>query len=288
MEPLRLRHPDRDLWVPDGTDTARALRRSTDLGIGAHPDDLELLAIVPIGECAEDPDRWFTGVTCTDGAGSARTGPYAGLTDAEMVATRRAEQRTAARLGEYSAILQLGHASDEIRSEQGFDALVDEVASVIEATSPVDVYTHNLADKHGTHAVVAAATVHAVRRLPVSQRPARLVGLEGWRDLDWLPDGEKLRMDATAHASLAERLAAAHRSQVEGGKRYDLALQGRRRANATLFTISEADEAGEVVVAMDLTPLVDNDDLDPVAFVLGAVDRFRDEIASSLRTWFPA
>ena len=73
-----------DVLVPEapmprcGCPTARpleaALARTTDLGIVAHQDDLEFMALAPIGACLGDPDRWFTGVACTDGAGSARTG----------------------------------------------------------------------------------------------------------------------------------------------------------------------------------------------------------------------
>ena len=42
---------------------------------------------------------------------------------------------------------------------------------------------------------------------------------------------------------LAARLAAVFASQIEGGKRYDLAEQGRRRANATLLAPRQVDEA---------------------------------------------
>ena len=45
--------------------------------------------------------NWFTGVTCTDGSGSPRVGPYENLTDAEMAAIRVSEQDKAAVVGEY-------------------------------------------------------------------------------------------------------------------------------------------------------------------------------------------
>ena len=61
-----------DVLIPDGSDVDAALARTTDLGIGAHPDDLEFLMLVPIAAATDDPDRWFTGITCTDGAGCAR------------------------------------------------------------------------------------------------------------------------------------------------------------------------------------------------------------------------
>ncbi len=76
-------------------------------------------------------------------------------------------------------------------------------------------------------------------------------------------------------------------SQIEGGKRYDLAEQGRRRANATLLAPRQVDTAEQVTFAIDLTPLVRNDDLDPVTYVVAAIDRFRDEVVSALGDYFP-
>jgi LmbE family N-acetylglucosaminyl deacetylase len=279
---LHFVHPAHDVFVPDGVPLERALARTTDLGIGAHPDDLELMCIVPIGECAASPERWFTGVTCADGAGSARGGRFATLSDDDMVGIRRYEQRRAAELGSYSAVLQLGHPSPELRSREGFGHLIDELVTVLEAANPLNVYTHNLTDKHTTHVAVAAATVHAVRRLSLEKRPSRLVGIEAWRDLDWLHDGEKLRLDASPYADLADQLIAVHESQLEGAKRYDVAARGRRQANATLHAIRDRDVSDQVVVAMDLTPLARNEDLDPLEYVRAAIRRFEDDVARTL------
>ncbi len=77
-----------------------------------------------------------------------------------------------------------------------------------------------------------------------------------------------------------------YESQIEGAKRYDVAIQGRRRANATMHGIRVTDDAEEVIVAIDLTPLLRNDDLDPVDYTLSAIDRFRDDVETSLRRWF--
>lgn len=276
-----------DVFVPDGTEPAAALARTTDLGIGAHPDDLELDLLPAIAHCIDDPERWFTGVVCTDGAGAVRGGRFAGLADAELGVVRRTEQEAAAQLGRYGAMVQLGHPSAAVRSDAGHAALVDELAELVAATSPAHVYTHNLADKHETHVAVAAAVVLAVRSLPAEQRPWRLVGCEGWRDLDWLPDGEKVVLDVSAHAALGDQLASVFASQLEGAKRYDLAAAGRRRANATFQAPRAPDEASQVVVAMDLGPLVHNVDIDPVRYVTAAIDRFRDEVERELRRWWP-
>jgi LmbE family N-acetylglucosaminyl deacetylase len=274
-----------EVTVPDGSPLEAAVARTTDLGIGAHQDDLEFMALVAIAACQADPDRWFTGVVCTDGAGSARGGPFAHYTDEQMVATRRQEQRAAAELGAYSAIFQLGHASAAIRGD-GHGELVGELAELLAAARPVNVYTHNLADKHATHVAAAAATVEALRRLPADQRPWKVVGIEGWRSLDWLGDDEKVLLDASGLDELAGRLAGVFESQIVGAKRYDLAEQGRRRANATLLAPRALDDATELTFAFDLTPLVHNTDLDPVTFVTAAIDRFRDEVVAAVRPYF--
>jgi LmbE family N-acetylglucosaminyl deacetylase len=277
--------PGVDLLVPDGTPLGPALGRTTDLGIGAHPDDLELLMLVPIGLCRGRSDRWFAGITATDGSGSARAGRFADLSDAQLVAVRRAEQREAGALGGYGVLAQLGHGSAAVRGG-GRGQLVDDLVAVLRATRPTNVYTHNLADKHATHVAVAAAVVQAVRRLGPDERPLRLVGVEGWRDLDWLPDHEKLMLDASPYAMLGRRLAACFASQIEGGKRYDRAVEGRRYANATLADPHMVDEADAVAVAMDLSPLIRNDAIDPVAYMTAAADRFRHDVASSVAAAF--
>ncbi len=275
-----------DVYVPGGAALDDALARTTDLGIVAHQDDLEFMALVAIGACAEDPQRWFTGVACTDGAGSARSGPYADCTDQQLVAIRRDEQRAAATIGGYSAIFQLGHPSPDIRA-QGHGQLVDELVEILAAARPVNVYTHNLADKHATHVATAAATVEALRRLPGDQRTWKVVGVEGWRSLDWLSDDEKVVLDVSGLDDLATRLADVFDSQIAGGKRYDLAEQGRRRANATLLSPRQVDDATELTFAFDLTPLVHNVELDPAQFVAAAIDRFRDDVTQALRSYFP-
>jgi LmbE family N-acetylglucosaminyl deacetylase len=280
--------PGLDVLVPDGTPFPAALARTTDLGIGAHPDDLELLMVVPIAVGYDRPDRWFTGVTVTDGAGSARGGRFAVLADDELVAVRRAEQRRAATVGRYAAAVQLGYPSGAVRAAAGpaRAGLVEDLVTLLRAARPVNVYTHNLADAHPTHVAVAAAVVTAVRSLDPDERPTRLVGLEGWRDLDWLPGEEQVRLDASAVGVLGDELAACFPSQIEGGKRYDRAVRGRRWANATLAEAHAVDAADEVSVAMDLTPLLHNTAIDPVAYVVAAITRFRDDIETTLRNSF--
>ncbi|MCU0268368.1 MAG: PIG-L family deacetylase [Acidimicrobiales bacterium] len=275
-----------DLLVPDGTPLAEAFERTTDLGIGAHPDDLELMALAPIGGCRHDPLRWFSGVVCTDGAGAARAGRFTSLDPVAYVEQRRREQRHAAELGGYSVMVQLGHPSDAVRSDEGFERLVDELHDVVDRARPMNVYTHSPTDKHETHVAVAAATITALRRLAPDRRPFHVVGCEGWRGLDWLGDHEKVVFDTSALEDLGRELAGAHESQL-AVTAYDRAEAGRRRANAVFSDPHQPQKAAAAAVAMDLSPLVHNPDIDPVEFVVAAVDRFRRDVQGGLRRWFP-
>jgi LmbE family N-acetylglucosaminyl deacetylase len=269
-----------EVFVPDGRPADVALARTTHLGIGAHQDDLEFMAFHGIAECFGRTDRWFGGVTCTDGAGSARSGKYAGLADAELAGLRQSEQRLASEVGGYGVMIQLGYTSAEAK-DRSDERLRNDLWGILEVAKPEVVYTHNLADKHPTHIAVTLAVIDAVRSLPKESRPQRVIGCEGWRDLDWLPDDEKVVMDVSGHEKLAAELAACFKSQIEGGKRYDLAVEGRRAANATFFDPRTADGATRVIFGMDLTPLVVDDTLDPGAYVDGMIERFRRAVRTS-------
>ena len=67
-----------------------------------------------------------------------------------------------------------------------------------------------------------------------------------------------------------------------GGKRYDLATLGRRRAHATYHESHAVDASSMINFGMDLTPLIQDDTLDVGEFVLAHVDRFRQDVADNL------
>lgn len=279
---MKLHNPLAEVYVPDGLSAGEGWKRVTHLGIGAHHDDLEFMAFHGIVSCFHHEEgTWFGGVTCTDGAGSSRSGRYQGCSDDEMRATRKGEQRAAAMVGRYAAMAQLAYPSGELLAQR--EALADDLEAILRASRPRIVYTHNLADKHDSHIGVAAAALEAIRRLDPADRPGQFLGCEGWRDLDWLCDGEKVALDVSGHDHLAAALNGIFDSQIAGGKRYDLAITGRRAANATMLNSHATDAATQVSFAMDLTPLVLDDSLDPVAFTLGAVDRFRGDVSARLQ-----
>jgi LmbE family N-acetylglucosaminyl deacetylase len=149
---------------------------------------------------------------------------------------------------------------------------------VLRATKPQVVYTHNLADKHDTHVAVALRVIEALRRLDQSERPARLVGCEVWRALDWMSDSDKVQMNVSDHENLQFALLGVFDSQIAGGKRYDLASMGRRRANATYFESHGVDAATGLSYAMDMSPLMSDTTKDPVAFAQDFIQRFAQDV----------
>lgn len=271
-----------EVFVPDGIDTAGALSRTTHMAIGAHQDDLEIMAFAPILECFQNNGRWFTGVVVTNGSGSPRDGVYAQYSDADMMEVRRKEQRKAAVVGEYSAQVLLDHSSGAIK-DAAQDGPRADIKALLEASQPEFVYTHNLADKHDTHVGVTMRVIEAIRALPESSRPRKLFGCEVWRDLDWMVDADKVAFDCSAHEGLQVALVGVFDSQVAGGKRYDLATMGRRKAHATYHASHSTDAATGLTFGMDLTPLIKDASLDATSFVEEYIGRFRQDVAERIR-----
>ncbi|MES2922012.1 MAG: PIG-L family deacetylase [Verrucomicrobiota bacterium] len=267
--------------IPDGVPLATALTRVTHLGIGAHQDDLEFMAFQGILECFQKPDKWFGGVTCTNGAGSSRTGPYASFSDGEMMGVRRHEQNTAARVGDFAAMFQLDYPSSAVKSPKD-GRLKEDLLLILSATRPRIVYTHNPADKHDTHIGVTIAAIQAMREMPLTDRPEKVIGCEVWRGLDWLADADKVLMDVTGRDNLAAALNGIFDSQIAGGKRYDLATLGRRAANATFFDSHATDAATQLIFGMDLTPLVLDETLDIADYVCGFIKAFQTDVRGKL------
>ena len=84
--------------------------------------------------------------------------------------------------------------------------------------------------------------------------------------------------------NLAAALIGVFDSQIAGGKRYDLASQGRRRANATYFQSHATDAAQEIIFAIDLTPVVADATHDLVDYVMSFVDQFSADVRKKLTT----
>jgi LmbE family N-acetylglucosaminyl deacetylase len=277
---VKLHRDTAEIFVPDALPPGEALMRTTHLAVSAHQDDIEIMAASPILECFQRSDHWFTGVVVTDGRGSPRNGIYEHYSDEEMRLVRFREQRKAAVLGEYAAQIMLDYPSSEVKG--GSAAPVNDLAAILKATRPQQVYTHNLADKHDTHVAVALKLVAAIRSLPKNERPQKLYGCEVWRGLDWLVDSEKVGFDLSRQENLQAALLGVFDSQISGGKRYDLASLARRRANATYFESHGVDVTTGLSFGMDMTALILEDSLAPLGFIQEYLQRFMQDVTDRL------
>ena len=268
-------------YIPDGTDEKTAISRTTHLAISAHQDDIEFMAYAPIAECFGNKEKWFGAIVVTDGAGSPRSGLYADYTDEQMKEVRIVEQKKAACVGEYGFLVMLSHPSKEVK-DAGNAKIVEELADLIRRAKPKYLYTHNLADKHETHVATALRVIAALRMLKPGERPEKVYGCEVWRDLDWLCDDEKVCLDCGAHPNLMRALSAVFDSQIAGGKRYDLAAEGRRLANATFSASHACDTYSALNYAMDLTPLMDKT-IDIADYVASYIDRFKAQVKQTIK-----
>jgi LmbE family N-acetylglucosaminyl deacetylase len=278
-----LRCPAAEVFVPDGVGPREALERTTHLAIVAHPDDLEIVAYPAIEACFDRADRWFTGVVVTDGAGGPALAAAGAAED--LVRRRAAEQRAAACVGRYGAVVQLGVASAAAKGDGATEAVVADLRRVLDLTAPRELFLHNPADRHDTHVAVLLRSFEALRRGSPDSLPQVVLGLEAWRDLDWLVEGDRVELPVGERPHLGAALVALFDSQIAGQKRYDLAVVGRRAAHATLANPRQVDGPGGLCLALDLRPALLPGGPTLTQLVLGAVDRLRDDVATRLERW---
>ena len=278
---LRFYNPTAELFIPDLSPATVALARTTHMAISAHHDDIEIMAAAPILECFQCVDKWFSGVVLTDGRGSPRDGQYKEYTDEEMFTVRNKEQKKAAVVGEYGSLVMLNYPSMVIKDTLAEEPVKD-LVRILKAAHPKYVYTHNLADKHDTHVATSLKVITAIRQLTADERPQGLFGCEVWRDLDWMVDSDKVCFDLTDRENIQVALLGIFDSQISGGKRYDLAGMGRRRANATYLESHGVDFAKGLSFAMDLTPLIQSPEIEIIPYVQEHIQRFTDDVANRL------
>ena len=259
---LKLSRPGAEVFVPDGASWEAACARVTHLVVAAHADDVELMAWHAVLNA-----EGLAAVIVTDGG------------DRD---TRLREQKHAASRGNYALMVWLDHASAQVKRAD-CPALASDLGAVLSAVRARWVYTHNPADRHDTHVAVALHTVQALRANPSSVE--RVLGCEVWRALDWLQAEDKVVLDVSTVEDRLMPLIGAFDSQIAGGKRYDLAAAGRKRANATFLESHAVDRATAVEYAIDLTPLVRDPALDVSRWTLQLVERFARDVEARLARW---
>lgn len=276
---MNLNNSNSTLHIPDGRPEESAIAATTHMAIGAHQDDLEIFAYHGILACLNDNTKSFGGVVATDGGGSARSGPFAEFTDEQMKAVRVKEQNTAADIGQFGFVAQLGYSSSSIKNPED-DSSVDDLEKLLLEANPEVLYLHNPMDKHDTHVALLEKCLRAVRRLPANKRPSYVLGCEVWRDLDWVPDALKVPLDVSGKPELAVELLAVFDSQVSGGKRYDLATEGRRLANATFYDSHSVDSCDRITFAVDMTNLFLSDTASLSDYADELITAFKEDVAS--------
>ncbi len=267
------------IYVPFGGDEKQALTGTTHLAIAAHQDDVEIMAQHGILTCFGRSDMNFSAVILTDGAGSPRTGIYESFTNEEMRNIRVVEQKKAADVGSYAALIMLNFPSEAVKDPQE-RSVIDEVKTVLMETRPKIVYIHNPADKHDTHISASLRALVALQELAPVYRPEKVYGCEVWRGLDWVNDDEKQVLDVSERPALKAALLGVYDSQIEGGKRYDLAALGRFEANATFYASHDTDKMSAAIYAVDLTPLLDGGSI--ADYMAGYIQRFSQDVVNRI------
>lgn len=278
---MKFYNEEADIHVPDGVEAEQALARTTIMSIAAHQDDCEIMAYHAIAACYESEEEWYAGVVLTDGGGSPRSGEYAHYSNHEIHVKRSQEQRAAADIGKYGAMVQLAYSSADVRTEKR-DIIEAELVELLKKARPHTMFIHNTADRHETHLGACLRALGALRKLPKEQRPRHVYGMEVWRSLDWLSVKDRLVFDTSPYPALAKAVTQAFDSQCTPKKRFDLAALGRRMGNATFQEPRQIDASDSCSLGMDLTPLVEDDTLSVRDFTLQYADRFRNDIKNLL------
>ncbi|MGI6732222.1 MAG: PIG-L deacetylase family protein [Anaerovoracaceae bacterium] len=272
-------NPNGEIYIPFEKDMEKAFKDTTHLAISAHQDDVEIMAQHGILTCFGKEDQKFSAVVCSDGAGSPRSGIYADYSNEEMMAVRRIEQKKAACVGNYASLFLLNYPSSIIKD--GLQRqLIEDLKTILLELKPEVIYTHNPGDKHDTHVAVCLRVITALKEISRTYRPKALYGCEVWRSLDWINDNEKEVLDVSGHPALRASLLGVFDSQIAGGKRYDLAAQGRFLSNATFFESHATDDMDAASYAIDLMPLIDG--ADAATYMREYIQRFATDVEDKI------
>ncbi|MEO5666490.1 MAG: PIG-L family deacetylase [Bdellovibrionota bacterium] len=247
-------------YSPSGLDPSKAKSATRILAIGAHPDDLEFMCLEPIARSAAQ--SCFGGLIVTSGSGSIRSARHVKLSAIDYAEVRWDEQKTAARLGHYAFVDSLNFESADLNERVKYLELVASLRDYLTGFTLDELYLHQPFDRHASHVRVCFAVLEALRQLPLSKRPAKILGCEVWRNLDWAPKSSKLfRPLGPRELELQKKLAGIFVSQADPAtaKNYVEALVGRKTSNAVFQEGLTADAGKAQEVYLDLGPWVSSD-----------------------------
>lgn len=286
---MTLGRHDAELYVPDGISAEAAMARADILAIGAHPDDLEIMATSGILRARADGARRFFGIVATSG-GATRCCQDAEAPDyLETCGLRIREQKQAADLGEYAGLALLNWESQEIK-DACFTPPDEDLKALIRQIRPREVFLHNPLDRHDTHVAVCLRSIGALRAVSreTGWHPEAVYGCENRRSLDWLVHCDRAVLTVSDPEEGTDRLLAAFASQNTGNRRYVKAVRGRRIANATFQDAPGAGDGGaELTFALDLLPLVEDPNTSVCDFATQIVERVRADVKSRIERFSP-
>jgi LmbE family N-acetylglucosaminyl deacetylase len=231
------------------------LSRTTHLCIAAHYDDVEIMAFNGIWECYESNTNFFTAVIVTDGLGGEKNGIYKNFTDEEFINTRKEEQKKAAHLGKYNAVIFLEYSSLSTK-DINFIPIDNDLSHIIDITKPHTIYTHSPFDFHITHLAVVSRVIGVLSNLKERYICQKIIGCEVWGSLDWLPQERKILLDVSQNINLQSNLIKVFDSQISRGKDFAAATLARRKANATFQKTMKEDSYKGITLAVLLNDTV--------------------------------
>ncbi len=282
---MKFKHPQAFIWVPPGISSEEALKRTTHLSIGAHPDDLEFMSFHGIESCYESKDSFYTGIVVTDGAKSVKAGPYQNMSPEQMARVRIEEQLKAAKLGKYNALIMLQYSSaDLLSSSKGVRPWIQEIKKIFSYCNPHTLYSHNPFDKHPSHLAVILPLLQLLQKLEPKRKPKKFYACEVWRGLDWVLEQDRIAL-ALGKPALSKKINLLFQSQIDAGKNYAEAVKGRRIANATFSNPHETDAASQIELALDLTSLMHRTRDQIFPYLKAILSRFEKDLTKNIQRY---
>jgi len=276
---MKFKNTGSNLYIPTKEDQTAELSNTKYLGIAAHQDDLEIIGFPGILDAHKSKNTLFGGVVCTNGV------PKSSKTPEQIRKIRSEEQKRAADIGKYGFVLQLDYSSSEIIDKHNKN-IESDIIKIVQETKPEIIYTHNPFDKHKTHTAVCRTVINSLRSLKENYKPDKLYACEVWRNLDWLDTKDRVEFDVNNSAEFATKLIEVFDSQIRNEKNYKRAVIARRTANATFSDAYSKDKTDQLIIGLDLTPLITDNTLNIKDYLLEIVDRFRNDIRENLKQLF--
>lgn len=250
--------------------------------IAAHKDDGEMIGIKAIDDSIKKNESLVM-IILTNGSGCPRVGYYESVSDEDMVEIRTSEQKRASEIGRYNTLYLLDHPSKVVQEKQKI--VIDEIKDILLKYPEIEnIYIHNPFDKHKTHIASCEVAVEAIKEVYQEgklKKLSKVLGVEVWRSLDWLPDKYKVTIDTTGAEFISQNIMAVFVSQ-NSAKRYDEAISNRRLANATFNESHESNSCTSLMYAIDLMEPIQNVHKNLADLLTENLDLFEKELRKNL------